>query len=50
VESAGQLENAIVDLLQDEELRHGLVRNAREVLAEHRGAAARTAKFIVDLA
>jgi 3-deoxy-D-manno-octulosonic-acid transferase len=50
VESAGQLENAIVDLLQDEELRHGLVRNAREVLAEHRGAAARTAKLIVDLA
>jgi 3-deoxy-D-manno-octulosonic-acid transferase len=49
VQSAPQLQNAIVDLLDDPELSATLVRNGRGVLAEHRGAAARTAQLLVDL-
>ncbi|MEP6603781.1 MAG: glycosyltransferase N-terminal domain-containing protein [Spartobacteria bacterium] len=50
VSSAAELQNAIVDLLRDGTGRDALVRNAREVLEQHHGAAARTAKLIVDLA
>jgi 3-deoxy-D-manno-octulosonic-acid transferase len=43
------LERAIKDLLGDSEARHRLVRNARDVLDQHRGATARAAKLIVNL-
>jgi 3-deoxy-D-manno-octulosonic-acid transferase len=50
VNSAEELRKAIVDLLRHPERREELVRKAREVLSEHRGATARTAQLIVDLA
>jgi 3-deoxy-D-manno-octulosonic-acid transferase len=40
------LERAIENLLGDTEARHRLVRNAREVLDQHRGATARAAALI----
>jgi 3-deoxy-D-manno-octulosonic-acid transferase len=43
------LERAIDNLLGDTEARHRLVRNAREVLDQHRGATARAAALIADL-
>jgi 3-deoxy-D-manno-octulosonic-acid transferase len=43
------LERAIENLLGDTEARHRLVRNAREVLDQHRGATARAAALIADL-
>ena len=42
------LEEAIEKLLRESEARHQLVRNAREVLDQHRGATARAAKLIVN--
>ena len=45
-----QLQSALAHLLGDREARSRLIRNAEEVLAEHRGAAARTAQLISDLA
>ncbi len=50
VNSAEELRKAIVDLLRNPARREELVRNASEVLSEHRGATARTANLIVDLA
>jgi 3-deoxy-D-manno-octulosonic-acid transferase len=49
VQFAEELEKACGDLLRDGEARARLVRNAQEVLAEHRGATARTAELLVDL-
>jgi 3-deoxy-D-manno-octulosonic-acid transferase len=43
------LERAIKDLLGNSKARHRLVRNAREVLDQHRGATERAAKLIVNL-
>jgi len=48
--SAGDLQQAIVDLLRDSKLRATLVTNARKVLQRHSGATARTAALIVNLA
>lgn len=48
--SAAELQNAIVDLVRDPGLREQLTENARSVLNTHRGATARTAQLIVDLA
>lgn len=50
VNSPNELRDAMVDLLRNAERREELVRKAREVLAEHRGATARTAQLVVDLA
>jgi 3-deoxy-D-manno-octulosonic-acid transferase len=50
VHSADELENAVVDLLRDRDLRESLVKNARGVIAKHRGAATVTAKLIDCLA
>jgi 3-deoxy-D-manno-octulosonic-acid transferase len=50
VHSATELEQAIVDLLRNTELRRTLVNNAHQVLDTHRGATARTAQLVVDLA
>jgi 3-deoxy-D-manno-octulosonic-acid transferase len=50
VDSSSDLQKAIVDLLNDSQLRQTLVENANAVLREHAGAAARTAKLIVHLA
>jgi 3-deoxy-D-manno-octulosonic-acid transferase len=50
IDSADELERAIVDLLGDAGLRQRLAENACEVLNTHRGATARTAALIVDLA
>ena len=50
ISSADELERAIADLLRDAGLRQRLAANAREVLNSHRGATARTAALIVDLA
>jgi 3-deoxy-D-manno-octulosonic-acid transferase len=50
VNNADELEGAAEKLLRDGELRRALVQNAEEVLAQHRGATARTAQLIVDLA
>ncbi|HMH62942.1 MAG TPA: hypothetical protein VK561_16895, partial [Bradyrhizobium sp.] len=44
-----ELERAAEKLLRDGETRRLLVQNAGEVLAQHRGATARTAQLIVDL-
>jgi 3-deoxy-D-manno-octulosonic-acid transferase len=44
-----ELERAAERLLDDNETRRLLVQNAGEVLAQHRGATARTAQFVVDL-
>jgi len=49
VNDAGDLERAAEKLLRDGETRRLLVQNARKVLAQHRGATARTAQSIVDL-
>ncbi|HUE50154.1 MAG TPA: glycosyltransferase N-terminal domain-containing protein [Candidatus Dormibacteraeota bacterium] len=49
VNDAGDLERAAEKLLRDGETRRLLVQNARKVLAQHRGATARTAQLIVDL-
>lgn len=49
VHDAESLERAIEDLLGDSEARHRLVRNAHEVLDQHRGATARAAALIADL-
>ena len=46
VHDAESLEAAIENLLGDTEARHRLVRNAREVLDQHRGATARAAALI----
>jgi 3-deoxy-D-manno-octulosonic-acid transferase len=43
------LERAIKDLLGDSEARHRLVRNARKVLDQHRGATERAAALITEL-
>jgi len=45
-----ELERELVYLLSDTDARLRLIQNAGEVLANHRGAAARTALLIVDLA
>ncbi|MDQ2824041.1 MAG: hypothetical protein M3R29_01150 [Verrucomicrobiota bacterium] len=50
VGSASELQDAIVDLLRNAELRQTLVNNAHQVLDAHRGATARTAQLIADLA
>ena len=50
VNNSDQLEQALGHLLGDSEARSGLIRSAEEVLAEHRGASARTARLVVDLA
>ena len=50
VSSADKLQQTIVDLLRNAELRQTLVNNAHQVLDKHRGATARTAQLIVDLA
>jgi 3-deoxy-D-manno-octulosonic-acid transferase len=49
VSERDQLQPALARLLGDREARSRLIRNAEEVLAEHRGAAARTAQLISDL-
>ncbi len=50
VSSADELKKAIVDLLQDANVRESLMKNAGRVLEKHRGAAALTAKLIDCLA
>ena len=50
VGNSDQLEQALGHLLGDSEARSDLIKNAEEVLAEHRGASARTARLVVDLA
>jgi 3-deoxy-D-manno-octulosonic-acid transferase len=50
VSERDQLQPALAHLLGDREARSRLIRNAEEVLTEHRGAAARTAQLISDLA
>jgi 3-deoxy-D-manno-octulosonic-acid transferase len=50
VNDADALEAAVARLLRDGEARRRLVENARDVLSEHRGATARTARLVVDLA
>jgi 3-deoxy-D-manno-octulosonic-acid transferase len=49
VHEVESLERAIENLLGDTEARQRLVRNAREVLDQHRGATARAAALIADL-
>jgi 3-deoxy-D-manno-octulosonic-acid transferase len=49
VREVGSLERAIDDLLCDSLARQRLVRNAREVLSQHRGATARAAALIAGL-
>jgi len=49
VDSAPALQKGIIELLTDSRARQRLVANASTVLHEHTGAAARTAKRIVDL-
>jgi 3-deoxy-D-manno-octulosonic-acid transferase len=49
VHDVESLERAIENLLGDIHARHRLVRNAREVLDQHRGATARAAALIADL-
>jgi 3-deoxy-D-manno-octulosonic-acid transferase len=43
------LEKAVEKLLRDSEARHRLVRNAREVLDQHRGATERAAALIAEV-
>ena len=50
VRDADSLEQAVDQLLHDSEARQRLVQNAREVLNQHRGATARTATLIAELA
>jgi 3-deoxy-D-manno-octulosonic-acid transferase len=49
VRSADELEKAVAVLLRDRDLRESLVKNARGVVGKHHGAAALTAKLILDL-
>jgi 3-deoxy-D-manno-octulosonic-acid transferase len=49
VHSANGLHQAIADLLRDAKAGERLVTNARNVLATHTGATARTARLILDL-
>ena len=49
VNNSDQLEQALGHLLGDSEARSRLIKNAEEVLAEHRGASAHTARLVVDL-
>ncbi len=49
VHDVESLERTIENLLGDTEARHRLVRNAREVLDQHRGATARAAALIANL-
>ncbi|PYL06888.1 MAG: hypothetical protein DME34_07915 [Verrucomicrobia bacterium] len=49
VHSANQLHQVMVDLLRDPKARERLVANARNVLATHTGATARTAKLILQV-
>jgi 3-deoxy-D-manno-octulosonic-acid transferase len=49
VRSADGLEKAVAVLLRDGDLRESLVKNARGVVGKHHGAAALTAKLILDL-
>jgi 3-deoxy-D-manno-octulosonic-acid transferase len=50
ISSATELRRAMTQLLANPEEREEMVSNAREVLEAHRGATARTAQLIVDLA
>lgn len=50
VNSAETLQEIIVDLLRNSARREEMVGKARQVLSEHRGATARTANLVVDLA
>jgi len=50
VKDEAELEDAAGKLLHDAEARRLLVQNAEQVLAQHRGAAERTAKLIDSLA
>jgi 3-deoxy-D-manno-octulosonic-acid transferase len=50
VSSATDLRRAMTNLLANPDQREELVKNARTVLDTHRGATARTAQLIVDLA
>jgi 3-deoxy-D-manno-octulosonic-acid transferase len=50
VSSATDLRRAMANLLANPDQREELVKNARTVLDTHRGATARTAQLIVDLA
>ena len=47
--SASELAPRIIDLLQNPELRQGVVENGRKVLQAHRGATAKTAALISNL-
>jgi 3-deoxy-D-manno-octulosonic-acid transferase len=49
VGDADALERAVDHLLRDSRVRRLLVQNAEQVLMEHRGATARSARLIVDL-
>jgi 3-deoxy-D-manno-octulosonic-acid transferase len=50
VGSTEELQRVIADLLRNPASREAVVRNARRVVEAHRGATARTAKLIVELA
>jgi 3-deoxy-D-manno-octulosonic-acid transferase len=50
VHDAVSLERAIQDLLADPGVRRSHVENAEQVISQHRGATARTARLIADLA
>jgi 3-deoxy-D-manno-octulosonic-acid transferase len=50
VHDAVSLERAIRDLLADSGARRSLVKHAEQVISQHRGATARTARLIADLA
>jgi 3-deoxy-D-manno-octulosonic-acid transferase len=50
VHDAGSLERVIRDLLADSGARRSLVENAEQVISQHRGATARTARLIANLA
>ena len=50
VASATELRRAMTYLLANPDVREKMVANARNVLNTHRGATARTARFLVDLA
>jgi 3-deoxy-D-manno-octulosonic-acid transferase len=49
VDSISDLQRAVIDLLNDPQLRQTLVTNASAVLREHAGATARTAKLVGEL-
>ena len=50
VETAEALQQKVAELLRDEWARAALVENAQRVLAQHRGATARTAALLMKLA